>query len=256
MMSGKSPINSMRELLDMKLNQVRKINRQQGDNIKLLKSRLNHIQHQDIICQKNISRTSNEIQSIISTKSRVNEDQLRKLFLEEIKQKKLEEYSQRAYISKMERLKRSKNVQSCNFLSIQIEKQLYSEAYSFQNKEYKTNLSIAKLQTWNEIYGTNFKSHKLIRQAHLKHQQDKIIQLQLKQQEGQYNYKQKIIQEAQQFKERQLRITELEEAEEQYLLKLKVSQSKNRSMSAKKEEIKRVPAEKISISKNNLFRIN
>ena len=53
-----------------------------------------------------------------------------------------------------------------------------------------------------------------------------------------------------------MRVTELEEAEEQYLMKLKVTQSKNRSMSAKKEEIKRLPAEKIAISKNNLFRIN
>ncbi|CAD8083064.1 unnamed protein product [Paramecium sonneborni] len=240
--------NDVGELLDMKLNQVRKINRQQDDNIKLLKSRLNHIQHQDVVCQRNISRTSNEIQSIISTKSRVNEDQMRKQFLEEIKQKKLEEYSQRANMSKIERIKRSKNVEN--------QKQVYSETHSFLNKEYKMNLSQAKLQTWNEIYGTNCKSHKLIRQAHLKHQQDKIVQLQIKQQEGQYNYKQKIIKEAQQFKERQMRVTELEEAEEQYLMKLKVTQSKNRSMSAKKEEIKRLPADKITISKNNLFRIN
>ncbi|CAD8189726.1 unnamed protein product [Paramecium octaurelia] len=240
--------NDAGELLDMKLNQVRKINRQQNDNIRLLKSRLNHIQHQDFNCQRNISRTSNEIQSIISTKSRVNEDQMRKQFLDEIRQKKLHEYSQRANLSKMERIKRSQNVEN--------QKQIYSETHSFLNKEYKSNLSQAKLQTWNEIYGTNCKSHKQIRQAHLQHQQDKIIQLQLKQQEGSYNYKQKIIKEAQQFQERQMRVTELEEAEEQYLMKLKVTQSKNRSMSAKKEEIRRIPAEKIAISKNNLFRIN
>ncbi|CAD8171196.1 unnamed protein product [Paramecium pentaurelia] len=240
--------NDAGELLDLKLNQVRKINRYQADNIKLLKSRLNHIQHQDLNCQRNISRTSNEIQSIISTKSRVNEDQMRKQYLDEIRQKKLEEYSQRANMSKMERIKRSQNVEN--------QKQLYSETHSFLNKEYKTNLSQAKLQTWNEIYGTNCKSHKQIRQAHLQHQQDKIIQLQMKQQEGSYNYKQKIIKEALQFKERQMRVTELEEAEEQYLMKLKVTQSKNRSMSAKKEEIRRIPAEKITISKNNLFRIN
>ncbi|KAM3135739.1 hypothetical protein pb186bvf_012136 [Paramecium bursaria] len=231
-------INFNDDICDMRLNQVRRLNKQQEHNLGSIKSRLNHIQHQDQYVQRNISKTQDEIDHILRIKQRKYTEIQRKKWVAQLREQMYSETAQRVNLSRSERMKRSQR--------IELTRQIYSDVHKQLNREFRNNHQMAKQQLQEEINHENRLSHKMIRSAHLNHLQERSRQLENKYQQGFTNYQNKLLYESQLLKYRSEEIQDLEQVETQLLTKLKLTQSKDRSISAKKEEISRIPAECIT----------